>query len=150
MRYEARAMKWSCALIFVALLAGCGGSLSTRLTQTGERLRFPAKPVNCPLHILRATQPIPAHVPLAELSYSDGGGLTADGKGVVEGELRAESCRLGAEGYIIREERYGIPFVGTEVEATAFVWARYYPVVPAMPVPAPAAPSAPTPAPEQP
>jgi hypothetical protein len=144
-------MKGSFALVFVALLAGCGGSLSTQLTQTGERLRFPAKPVNCPLHILRATQPIPAHVPLAELSYSDGGGLTADGKEVVEGELRAESCRLGADGYIIREERYSIPFVGTDVEATAFVWARYYPVVPAVPPPAPAPAAAPsTPAPEQP
>ena len=129
------------AVFSVALLvAACGGSVTAHWTEYGKRMRLPEKPANCPLHVVHDERGMYPHYPVAKMTFSDPNGMTAAGEEDAELELRAQTCALGGDGYIVDYERYSTPFVGTKVEATAFVWAR---PVPYPPPPPPAPPAAP-------
>lgn len=92
------------------LFTGC---MQAHTTTSNYPTPLAAKPENCGARILRF-QP--------QSSFDEVGTVLLDGSIFVtpadaESELTERACRLGADAAVITYERYGVPFVGTRVQA---------------------------------
>jgi hypothetical protein len=112
-------------LAFVLLgLIGCATPVRvTRFTDVDQHSLKP-KPSDCAIDFLRNTRPEGVKLlRVAKLDFATDGGVFAPKRPAVERWLSQKACELGADAVVIDREHYAMPYISTDVSATAVVYA---------------------------